>query len=397
MKRLVPILLSCSLPVLLGADLRTLAGKHVDGDLSAITDKEIVMIKDGKRTAVPFAEILQVELQKTGEALPAGPVTDIGLSDGSVLHCKKVSFKGKLVQLGLAGADSSIEIPLQSIAYILNGAQDAQVRQEWEEKVLSKRGNQDQVVIRRDNTLNALGGTLGEGTPTGQIEFTLEVGGERRTRSLDLERVQGLVFQRTPPAEAVNPLCKVFDLRQNLLTAARLELTPDKLKVFTVSGATIDVPRTALLRLDFTNDKIVYLSDMKPANLIYKSLTGRNDPPRMDTNLDGKGPLQVKGEVFSKGLAMHANTELIYNLDGKYKKLEAVLGMDDLVGGDGQPRVRIEGDGKELFGQVVSRKDERRHLDLDVRGVRQLRVTVSSARPFAFEAHVDLANAKLSK
>ena len=71
--------------------------------------------------------------------------------------------------------------------------------------------------------------------------------------------------------------------------------------------------------------------------------------------------------------------------------------MDDVVGGDGQPRVRIEGDGRELFGQVIGRKDERRNLDLDVGGVRQLRVIVSSARPFAFEAHVDLANAKLSK
>jgi alpha-galactosidase len=117
----------------------------------------------------------------------------------------------------------------------------------------------------------------------------------------------------------------------------------------------------------------------------------------MDTNLDGKGPLQVKGEVFTKGLAVHAHTELTYNLDGKYKKLEAVIGMDDAVGGDGQPRVRIEADGRELFGQIISRKDERHNLDLDVGGVRQLRVIVSSAKPFAFEAHVDLANAKLSK
>ena len=139
------------------------------------------MIKDGKRTAVPFAEILQLELQKAGEAQPAGPITDVELSDGSLLHCKKVTFKGKQAQLTLAGADATFDIPLQSISYILNGAQDGPVRQEWEEKVLSKRGNQDQVVIRRDNALNALGGTLGDGAANGQIEFTLEVGGERRT------------------------------------------------------------------------------------------------------------------------------------------------------------------------------------------------------------------------
>ncbi|CAN5275827.1 hypothetical protein BH10PLA2_BH10PLA2_15030 [soil metagenome] len=397
MRRICLLLLLGAMPSLMAADLRTLAGKIVDGELSAITDKEVVIIKDGKQTAVPFPDILQIELQEAAEAALPGHLIDVELTDGSLLHCKKVGFKGKRAQLVLAGAEATFEIPLQSISYILNGAQDAAVRQDWQNKVLNSRGNQDQVVIRRESALNALGGTLGDGTPTGQIEFTLEVGGERKTRALDLDRVQGLVFQRSPATDAPSALCKVFDVKQNLLTAAKLELGPDNLKVITVAGATVDLPRATLVRLDFTNDKIVYLSDMKPTSMSYKSLTGRNDPPRMDTNLDGKGPLQIKGEVFSKGLAVHANTELNYNLDGKYKKFEAVLGMDDVVGGDGQPRVRIEADGKELFGQVVSRKDERRNLELDVRGVRQLRVTVSSAKPFAFEAHVDLANAKLSK
>lgn len=379
------------------ADLRTLGGKSISGELAAVTDKEIVLAKDGKRTAVPFAEILQVELQKQNEAAASGPFIDVELSDGTLLHCKKVAFKGKLAQLSLVGSDTSFEIPLQAVSNILNGAQDAALRQEWQEKVLDKRGNQDQVVIRRENAFNALQGTLGEGTATGQIEFTLEVGGERRTRALDLDRVQGLVFQRPAIAGGLTPLCKVIDLKQNTLVAAKLELIQDKLKVFTVSGAAIELPRASIARLDFTNDKIVYLSDMKPAQQTYRSLTGRNDPPRLDANLDGKGPLQVKGETFSKGLALHAHTELTYNLDGKYKKFEAVLGMDDVVGGDGQPRVRIEGDGRELFGGLVSRNEDRRNLDLDVQGVRQLRVIVSSAKPFGFGAHVDLANAKLSK
>jgi hypothetical protein len=393
----VLLLLVIQAPAMSAAELRTLAGKSIAGELAGITDKEIILTKDGKRTVVPFAEILQVELQKASEAASTGSVIDVELSDGSLLHCKKVAFKGKQAQVTLEGADAEYEIPLQSISYVLNGAQDAAVRQDWQEKILKKPANQDQVVVRRDNALNALQGTLGEGNSTGQIEFTLEVGGERRTRGLDLDRVLGLVFLRKAEVDAPAPLCKVIDLRQNTFTAAKLQIAQDKLKVITVSGAVFLLPRASLVRLDFTNDKIVYLSDMKPAASTYRSFTGRSDPPRMDTNLDGRGPLQVHGESFSKGIAMHAYTELTYNLDGKYKKLEAVLGMDDVIGGDGQPRVRIEGDGRELFGQVVSRKDERRNLDLDVRGVRQLRVIVSGAKPFAFEAHVDLANAKLSK
>lgn len=386
---------SCSLVA--AGDLRTLSGKLIVGDLVAITDKELVMAKDGKRTPVPFADILQVELQKPGEAAAGGAVIDVELTDGSLLHCKSVAFKGKDALLTLVGAEASSKVPLLAISSILNGAQDAALRQEWQEKVLNKRGIQDQLVIRRDGALNSLQGTLGDANAAGEIEFSLEVGGARRTRSFPLDRVQGLVFLRTPAADAPAPLCKVVDLGQNSVIAAKLQLEGEKLKVVTVAGAVFEMPRGSLQRLDFTNDKIAYLSDMTPASLVYRSPTGRNDPPRMDTNLDGKGQLQIKGEVFAKGLALHAHTELTYNLDGKYKRFEAVLGMDDVVGGDGQPRVRIEGDGRELFGNVISRKDERHNLDLDVRGVRQLRVIVSSTRPFAFEAHVDLANAKLSK
>jgi hypothetical protein len=96
-------------------------------------------------------------------------------------------------------------------------------------------------------------------------------------------------------------------------------------------------------------------------------------------------------------LAIHAYTELVYNLDGKYSKFEAVLGMDDQVPGDGKPVVKIEADGKELFAGTVSRRDKRRILSCDVKGARQLRIVVSPGRLFDFGDHVDLANAKLNK
>ena len=377
--------------------MRTLAGKNLEGDLVEITDKGVVIAKDGKRTSVLFAEILQIDVQKAPEPAASGAVIDVELTDGSLLHCKKVAFKGREAQLTFVGSDVVHGLPLHSISNILNSAQDPAVRQEWQEKILGRRSNQDRVVISRDSALNALQGTLGDANDAGQIEFTLEVGGERRTRGFDLDKVRGLVFMRTPAADTPSPLCKVVDGNQNSFIAAKVQLNGQNLKVITVTGASLEMPMTSVVRLDFTNDKIAYLSDMTPAALVYRSPTGRNDPPRMDTNLDGKGPLQLKGEVFSKGLAIHAYTELTYNLDGKYKKFEAVLGMDDVVGGDGQPRVRIEGDGRELFGQTIGRKDDRRALDLDVGGVRQLRVIVSGGKPFGFEAHVDLANAKLSK
>jgi hypothetical protein len=71
--------------------------------------------------------------------------------------------------------------------------------------------------------------------------------------------------------------------------------------------------------------------------------------------------------------------------------------VDDLVGGDSQAVVRIEGDGRELFAGVVSRKDRPRPLNLDIQGVKQLRIVVGSQGLLDLGDHVDLADAKVSK
>src|SRR5438309_2335414 len=103
MCRLLSVLfLACAVSALAAAELRTLSGKKVEGDLVAITDKELVLAKDGKRTTVPFADILQVDLQKAGEAAAGGVLIDVELTDGSLLHCKKMAFKGKEAQLTLS-------------------------------------------------------------------------------------------------------------------------------------------------------------------------------------------------------------------------------------------------------------------------------------------------------
>jgi len=88
---------------------------------------------------------------------------------------------------------------------------------------------------------------------------------------------------------------------------------------------------------------------------------------------------------------------LVYALDGKYKEFKAMLGMDDMVGGDGRPLVKIEADGKELLARTVSRKDKRQELVLDVKGAKQLRIIVTSSGLFDFGDHVDFADARLCK
>jgi hypothetical protein len=378
------------------AELRTLTGKTISGELVGVSEIEVAIRGSGGTTKTPASEILQIEVQKDA-ALPSGTkFSDVELVDGTLLHATRFTLQGKEVELKLAGREQTLKVPLALVASVLNNADDPAIRQEWQEKVLAKKSNQDVLAIRLNGVLNMLEGTLGEGNDKGQIAFEYESGGSRRQRFLDPARLQGMLFLRTQTGSLPPAVCRVYDSGQNLLPAAHLELKPASLLVTTPAGLHIDIPRTGLARLDYTNDKVAFLSDLKPAEVIKPGTSLFMADPHFDRNLENS-PLQLEGQVYGKGLALHAHTELAYQLDGKYRKFEAVVGMDDTVGGDGPSQVKIEADGQALWSDTVDRAAKPRKLEADVSGVRQLRIVVTSPDLLHRGAHVDLANAKLSK
>jgi hypothetical protein len=396
-----PALFFCLSPVT-AADLHTLGNKMISGEVAEITDKYVALTTLSGVVKTPLADILRIELQRESAIAAGVKYLDVELADGSVLHCGKVQLRGQAAELSLVSLDSKLTIPLTAISSILNDAQDPAIRQEWQEKIVAKKHNQDILAIRLNGVLNGIDGTLADGAnDKGLLPFEYDSGGSRRKREIDPARVQGMVFLRTLPTNAAAPVCKLYDASQNVVIAAKIELTDAGFSVTTVAGPRIVFPKQAVTRLDFSNDKVVFLSDLKPAELIEKTRQGRKDSLHLDKNLEN-GPLKIEGQTYAKGLAIHAHTELVYNLDGKYQKFEVVIGMDDVVGNEGlplgRPLVKIEGDGRELFSQVITRRDKRRDLPpFDVKGVRQLRIVVTSTGLLDFGDHVDLANAKLSK
>jgi hypothetical protein len=151
-----------------------------------------------------------------------------------------------------------------------------------------------------------------------------------------------------------------------------------------------------LARLDFSQGKLTYLSDVEPVKVVETSTLERVDHYRRDKNLDD-GPIRLAGKQYPKGLALHAYAELVYDIGGQYKEFKTVLGVDDQVGGNSNVKVTVEGDGKELFTAEVRRKAEPRPVTIDVRNVKLLRIVVSSANLLDLGDHVDLADAKVSK
>jgi hypothetical protein len=381
------------------AELRTLSGKSVSGELVSISDQQIVLSGPAGTVATPLADVLQLDLVPAAPLPGTAKYTLVELTDGSLLNCSQLALKGKQAELTLLAPDGGnppppkIQLPLAAIATVLNDAQDPAVRQEWQQNYLRKRANQDILALKTKDTIQRFDGTFGEPTEAGdKISFQLP----KKTYEIDLARVQGMIFVRKTDPDTPAPVCKVHDLYRNVLAARKVELDQGGFVVTTVSGARVEYPRQLVARLDYSKGKLTYLSDLEPAKVIEKSNLDWVEHYRRDKNLDG-GDLRLAGQKYSKGLALHSYTELIYDIDGGYKEFKAVLGVDDLVGGDGKAVVKIDADGRELFSGTITRKDPLRPLNLDVTGVKLLRIVVRSSGFLDLGDHVDLADAKVSK
>src|SRR5437899_9678805 len=113
----------------LGADLRTLAGKTMTGEVVGINDKSIILKTEAGEVATPLADVLELKLQDPG-SLPSGTkYSDVELIDGTMLHCTRFAIKKREAELTVVPG-IEVRLPLASISYILSGSDDAKRRAE---------------------------------------------------------------------------------------------------------------------------------------------------------------------------------------------------------------------------------------------------------------------------
>jgi hypothetical protein len=380
--------------------LNTLTGTPVSGELVSVNAKSVIFKVAGKNVETPLDQVLSVDIAPAPNAPPTAKDTkyiDVELTDGTLLHCGQFAIKGKEVQVTLLSGQD-VKFPLADLRSYLIDGHDHTFREDWK-KYLAKRTNFDQVVVRTElggvNALNSLSGTVGEADKNGEkIEFALARGG---SKSVPLMKIRGIIFQRGPNPAAAPVVCRVFDINANLIIASAVTLEGDRLSVTTPNGVKLELPHACLARLDYSPGKLVYLCDGNPK--IVTEDGGPLNRVRRGKNLDG-GPIQVRGYApFTRGLAIHADTTLEYDLAGEFREFKAIIGVDELVGGtDGITKIVIKGDGKELKSYEVSRKDKKAlDVRINIENVKSLRIDVVSPELLDLGHHVDLADARVSK
>jgi hypothetical protein len=120
--------------------------------------------------------------------------------------------------------------------------------------------------------------------------------------------------------------------------------------------------------------------------------------PGIDRSVGGK-PLRIAGQRFERGFGTHAPCELDLSLKGGAERFTASVGVDDeegATGGNGSVEFIITGDGSVRWRSGIMHGGEpAKRIDLDVRGVASLVLTVSDAGDGNSGDHADWADAAL--
>ncbi len=253
-----------------------------------------------------------------------------------------------------------------------------------------RKASKDILVAAHKDGLRALEGTL---------ETLSAVGGSFNFRGRVLKFHSGNAFAlilagdaRAVPSPAVCVISEEYRIAGRLL-----HTTADTVSLLALSGLQIVLPLPTIRQILFHSARVKYLGDLKPAGVRQASLLGTEWPMRTDRSVSNQ-PMRMASRPFARGIGVHADSEITYQINSTYVSLAATIGIDDRARPAGDVIFRVIGDNTELFSSgPITGRDEPLDILVDVGGVDELRLVVEHAEQLDIGDHANWANARLIK
>jgi hypothetical protein len=382
-------------------EVQTLSGETAKGSLAAITRDSLALQTESGERSFAVKDLLSASAVATPPANARAAVL-AELIDGTRIPAESVQSAGGTVTLKRSG-EHTLQVPVKQLRWIRTFAPDesnAQWDGTWAD-LISGDAAGDVLVVRNKGNLVATDGVVGD-ISAESVAFTLD------ENKLDVKRtkVEGIIFAKTAHDDLPEAICAVGDSTGAHWQVKEIHLQGEQVQLTTPAGIEFAVPLSSVSKLDFSQGKLVYLSDLETESFEYQpffSLTAPLDAIsgfyrlRRDVGLE-KQPLELDGTVYRKGLAMHSRSKAVYRLPGKFRTFKAIVGIDDHVrnvGGD--VLLEISGDGKSLWKGNVRGGEGAQSLELDVNGVKRLEILADYGAGEDVADHLDLCEAKVVK
>lgn len=364
----------------------TLDGKTYTGKLQQLADDALKVATAEGVQSVPLANLLALTPEKQPEkAEPTSPIR-VELTDGSQLVADSYTAASGTAKFGFQGKPA--EIRTRRVAAVRLQEPTQAIEEQWRKIRSEAQATGDLVLIRKGDAVDHVEGVLGNVT-----EENVELDLDGSKIPVKRTRVDGLIYFHRQSDNQPDPLALVLLADGSQLAAAKVATSEAGLAVETLAGFKSDVPWEQLRKLDFSAGKIQYLNvalgaadgallpdEEKVTEFLQLKTTfpAIREFYRPRSNSWGvRRPLKLQGQTYERGLALRSRTELVYRIRGKYRRFQAVAGIDESVAGQSNNvRLTIVGDGRTLYDELIHGTDAPRDLDIDIAGVSRLEIKV---------------------
>jgi hypothetical protein len=348
-------------------------------------DGQIRFETDGQAKTVDMQELVV-----WGTLPQARPHKQILLADGGVLLAEIVKSDSDRLTVD-SYLFGEVGFPLENLAGILlSPPADLKRRDELEFRIRDANGEDDRLILDNGDELTGTIATLSD------METELESSAGKI--KVELARVAAIVFnpslRAVPPQRSVRAIVGVSD--GSWLMAESIVTRDKQIELNATSGAKLKVNADRVKYLQPLGGRVTYLSDLKPSGYRHVPFLQLPWQWKADRNVLGTR-LRAGGELCLKGIGMHSASRLSFPLDGRYRRFEAKLAIDDQTAGAGSVVFRVFLDTEQAYASpVIHGGDAPTEVAIDLpKSARTLSLIVDFAERGDEQDHANWLNARL--
>jgi hypothetical protein len=372
----------------------TIEGAAVEGTWSGMAASgAAVLVVDGQKKELPIAELMLLRWVEPPTSRPAttSQPASVYLSDGGLVQGRIVGGDARHLVIKTAQVPE-LKLPLESLAAVRFMPGEHPAAAEAFAKTLAARDPaQDTLLVIRDDRVTALKGVTESLAPDGGAF-------KWRDRSVPIkpDSVYGLVFAAGVQKPAA-PQARAM-LKDGSTWAGRLVGGDGaSVTIELVGGLTAALPVGELCEIRLRSDRVLFLSDLEPAKYAFEAFGTTQWPYRRDRSAANR-PMRVGDQSFERGIGMHSQSALTYDLPGEFSRLAAVIGIDAGAAPLGNVVFRVTADGKEAFNSgPVTGRDAPRTINVAVAGAKRVQLIVEFGEDLDIGDQGDWGNARLIK
>lgn len=259
-------------------------------------------------------------------------------------------------------------------------------------------GASDVVTFKTETGEDTLSGVI-EGYGGESLAITADFGLQLDIDAAAIRRIafSSDKFEYTPPKRAH---VRVSTVDGSALRGVLKSIDAESMTLEHVTGLEPTIAMNRVVRIEVLGGNLVPIAQMKPASV--KEWTedwGAHPFPHVvDANVWHR-EMTMKGEAYSTGLGVRAESEITYKLGGRFEEFRATIGHDDIVSkAPGEIRFKAIGDGETLYeSPVFGAGSKPEEIVVDVSGVDELTLAVRTPEGVSKGTMANWARARFIK